>query len=166
MILPSLELPILIIMCGLPGSGKSTVATLIAKEVPKCVMIVSDDILRSMLLSGDYRFSQSINNIVDTVVLKTVLTCLRSKVNVVIVDQPNTTINDRRTWIELAKQFEYTPLIAFCDSPLSRCITNRTSKDNNRGLDKKHWIEYIQKVNDDFEKPSENECEVYRIHQP
>ena len=84
--------PTLYIMCGLSGSGKSTIATQIANENPNTIIVSSDAIREE--LTGNYE-DQEHNEEVFKIFHNRIRKNLENKKNV-IADATNLTMKSRR----------------------------------------------------------------------
>ena len=96
----------LIVLCGLPGSGKSTHTR---KKWGDTHVVICADEFRKVYTGKD--FDLSAEHMVQLMVSTTVEVLLRRSMPVVI-DMTSLTIKSRRRWIDLAKK---------CDAPV-RCV--------------------------------------------
>lgn len=105
--------PKLILLVGLPGSGKSTWAA--RKKLP----VLSSDELRRIL--ADDPTDQSIHRRVFSVLRLLVKHRLELKRPVTCVDATNLTPKERRPYIALARRHGVTIEAVFFDTPVAEC---------------------------------------------
>ena len=119
---------ILILMCGVPASGKSTVANNLAQhfEEQKAVVISMDDIrekwfgTRKCQDRGDEVYAQSIDD-----VLSAFESC-----DIVIYDATNRTRKARRKLVEtIQKYYDCLVYCVFMDTPLEVAIERNANRD-------------------------------------
>ncbi len=91
--------PTLWVMCGLSGSGKSTIAKQLAQEHENTVIVSSDSVREE--LTGDYE-NQDHNEEVFKVFHKRIREALENNINV-IADATNITMKSRRAILENVK---------------------------------------------------------------
>ena len=140
------------ILCGLPGSGKSTWSKNNCKI--KNAIILSNDYFRIML-TGSYLFDE----IHELFIHKCMKECLKTAVNEkfnVIFDEINLTRKDRVELISFVKNIN--------DSYKIICVWLRENKNNvdrrmndSRGISKQRWSEIINEMSEKFEEPSFDE---------
>lgn len=140
------------ILCGLPGSGKSTWSKNNYKE--KNAIILSNDYFRQML-TGSYLFHE----FYEKFICKCMKECLKIAVNDkfnVIYDEINLTKKDRSELISFIRNIDNTCKII--------CVWLRENENNvdrrmndSRGISKQRWIEIINEMTEIFEKPSFDE---------
>ncbi len=94
--------PALILLSGLPGSGKTTFATALASRVP-CTVVESDAIRRSLARQPSYSAQESAR--VFAIAERQAAAGLR-KGEVVLLDATNLTAGDRQRFVELASHHE------------------------------------------------------------
>ncbi len=92
--------PALILLSGLPGSGKTTFATALAARVP-CTVVESDAVRRSLARQPSYSAQESAR--VFDVVEQRAAAALRAG-KTVILDATNLTAGDRERFVDLASQ--------------------------------------------------------------
>ena len=141
----------LYILCGLPGSGKSTFAKYFHKLHPEA-MIINRDSLRTMI-HGKYVYDEKSEKMIYSLAQMCILTILQSGMDV-IIDETNIKIVKRMAWIELGK---------ICNADISiKYFTEQTNNIENRmkdarGLSEDVWINTINKMRTEFEPPSNHE---------
>jgi predicted kinase len=141
------------IMCGLPGSGKSTWARKCV-EKDKNTIIISKDAIRTMI-NGKYVFDQDREVLVKEIV-QSIISGLKLNVNI-IFDETNITSKKRQDLVFLAHQYGYSPIIVYCKGNGNN-LENRIM-DDSRGYTKDQWEKVIENMAAAFEKPDGSECE-------
>lgn len=115
----------LIIMIGLPGSGKSTfVNNLVIKNKAFNYQIVCRDDLR-------LAFGNSFNPLVEPhiyAIAQTVVRALMIRKMNIVIDETNTTIKMLQLWINIAKEYDYNIRIIVLTTPVEICKLRRTDK--------------------------------------
>lgn len=116
----------LVMMCGLPRSGKTTFRNMLKEEV-KDIFVISADELR-YLIYGQRYFDGGEDFVWSTrdKIFKYML--IQSKT--ILIDETNTSIKRRKAIIELAKQFKYKVICVYVNTPLNIC-EGRARKDDN-----------------------------------
>lgn len=109
--------PTLYIMCGLSGSGKSTIATQIANENPNTVIVSSDEIREE--LTGNYE-NQEHNEEVFKIFHHRIRKNLENKKNV-IADATNLTMKSRRAIIMKVHDSNVRKICVIIPKPFERC---------------------------------------------
>lgn len=106
--------PLLIVLCGLPGSGKSTWAARNYPEVTPC----SSDTVRELLFE-----SQSIlgGSEVFDFQEKWVVERLRTQQPTTIVDSTNLKLEHRANWMHIARNFGAQTCLVWVNTPLNEC---------------------------------------------
>lgn len=97
----------MIIMQGTPGSGKTTVATMLAKRHPNAVVVSADDFF---VESGVYAFDPSKLSLAHDSCKQKARDALLLK-KAVIVDNCNATNFHIQDYMTLAKMYSFTPCI-------------------------------------------------------
>ena len=137
----------LVILCGLPRSGKTTIASHLAKEMDS--MIVAPDVLRTMF-KNRYTFKMLIEKHIFNASDVLMEYLLRQRLNVVY-DEINLMVVRRAEIMAKARQIN--PLIAIIGccvmTPVDECIRRAQLQD--RGLGLPYWTECITELNDMFE---------------
>ena len=116
----------IVLMVGLPGSGKSTIAEkMINGEIEDFpdfnkfnTVILSSDTLRKMLL-GDEK-DQSNNKLVFEELKKYFIHFLNQGYNI-IVDATNINMKERRSYIELTKKYDVRKVAYVVNTPFNEC---------------------------------------------
>lgn len=109
--------PILWVMVGLSGSGKSSVAKEIAENKPNTIIVSSDSIREE--LTSDYG-NQENNEEVFKVFNKRIREALENNINV-IADATNITMKSRRVIIENVKGIECRKIAYLIPKPFDQC---------------------------------------------
>lgn len=107
----------LIILVGIPGSGKSHRAKEIAKENPGYIILSKDELITDEF--GAYNFDPRNIQSVTRKHLKDILTALQLSTPGIIVDNTNISIVLRQTILLFAKIYDYLPSIVVINSGLS-----------------------------------------------
>lgn len=121
----------LIMMRGLPGSGKTTSATEMLKEYGNFVRVNKDD-LRAMLHKGlDWNGKrEKITKSVQYDMVVDLLTAGRS----VIVDDTNLRDNDRQLWSAVAAEFNAKFEVIEMNTPFDICVQRDAWRDKPVGI--------------------------------
>lgn len=93
----------LILMQGVPGSGKSTVARKLLEDTPEWAVILSTD----DFWGADYKFDAAKLGEAHRWNQRSVAKALASDVRIVIVDNTNIKRRDAEPYLALAQMFEY-----------------------------------------------------------
>ena len=109
--------PTLYIMCGLSGSGKSTIATQIANENPNTIIVSSDEIREE--LTGNYE-DQEHNEEVFKIFHDRIRKNLENKKNV-IADATNITMKSRRAIMMKVHGLNIRKVCVIVPKPFEQC---------------------------------------------
>ena len=123
--------PTFIMMVGLPGSGKSTVATELA-EIGNAKIFSSDE-YRAKLL-GDEN-DQSNNQLVFDKLYEEMLDCILKSGHNVIFDATNITIKDRKRCLEKLSRYAVNKIAYFVNTPYQICILHDRDRSRSVGID-------------------------------
>lgn len=123
--------PTFIMMIGLPGSGKSTIAKDLAENGN--AKIFSSDEYRAKLL-GDEN-DQSNNQIVFDTLYKDMIDCILISGQNVIFDATNITIKDRKRCLDKLSRYAINKIAYFVNTPYQTCILNDRDRDRSVGID-------------------------------
>jgi predicted kinase len=110
-------------MCGIPGSGKSTMAKEL--RVKYASTIIEPDAFRLELTGQTYYYP--IENHVWAIV-KTTLNVLLRMEHDVILDATSLTVDRRKEWVKLAKKFDVPSIVYTMLTPQSTCIIRNSSR--------------------------------------
>jgi predicted kinase len=112
--LPPLPARSLVVMIGIPGSGKSTYASL--RQLPT----VSTDALRLLLFDdvAEQRFQDHVFSVLRHVIRAR----LDAGVPQTFVDATNLSPHERKPLIDLAQQYRYAVCALFFDTPVEVCL--------------------------------------------
>ena len=144
------------IMCGLPGSFKTTWAIEYVKNNRNAV-IISKDSIRQMI-SGVYEFENDREPLVKRIVNSTIAELIGAGVDI-IIDETNITKAGRVSLVMKLCCF-WTPVIVWCKGNGNN-IENRMKE--SRGYTKEKWKEVIEGMAASFEAPTSDECEVLEV---
>jgi predicted kinase len=97
-----------VIMRGLPGSGKSTVAKKLAAQVEGAVIVSADDFF---MVGGQYQFDVTKLGAAHGACQAAFKTALIHNKELVIVDNTNTTPREIQTYMKMAQNFGYEAVI-------------------------------------------------------
>jgi len=141
------------VMCGLPGSGKSTWAKNKAKEAN--TVIVSPDAIRTMLF-GEYRYDEAYEPTVLQVSLFA-LYCAVAAGEDVVFDEVSLSREERRAVFNTLAYYHK-------DGAVKVVCVNCRSSDNlanrmkdSRGYPKERWVEVIETMRQRYEAPTVDE---------
>lgn len=115
----------MILLIGLPGSGKSTWAERYSKNRKHTVSISSDKIREE--LYGD-EATQGDNNKIFSLVRERAEEALKDCKDV-IIDATNMTIKDRSAYFDIAKTYEATVIGILFDIPVEECKRRNSKRD-------------------------------------
>jgi predicted kinase len=135
----------LIVMCGLPGSGKSTYAKY---NYENPYVVVCADEYRKVLTGTD--FYAPAENIVSQMVGVTVEVMLK-RLGRVVLDMTCLRIKTRKRWIEMADRCDVPVSCTWMDATLEHCLKT------NRNRDRQVPEDIIIGMHDRFEPPTEDE---------
>ena len=148
---------ILILMCGVPASGKSTVANNLAQHFEEQkVIVVSMDAIREKWFGtrkcqdrGDEVYAQSIDD-----VLSAFESC-----DIVIYDATNRTRKARRKLVEtIQKYYDCLVYCVFMDTPLEVALERNANRDKSIQVPPA----VIHRMFDTFEPPREENEEYFK----
>lgn len=116
--------PVIVMVCGLPGSGKSTFSQKIAEEIDATVF--SSDALREEMF-GDVN-EQSRNNELFAELRRRIKECLKSGKNAVY-DATNVSSKRRRAFLCELDKIDCEKRCVIMATPYEQCIKNNASRD-------------------------------------
>lgn len=149
----------IIIMCGLPGSGKSTAALHLARK--HCAYVVDKDSLRTTLYGGAYDFVHQDEQQIISPAAHFLTHQLLDEGYSVVLDDTNLTKEKRAPHIAEARRRGVHVQIAYCATSVEECIARR--KIEHRGLGGGRWKRVILEMASTFEPPTSDECEVINV---
>lgn len=153
-------MPKITLMCGLPGSGKSTVAEDLIKNNKKTI-IISRDSIRIMVCSNyaNYKFSDVNEGLIKSLTFACLESALERGYNVVI-DETNINKVKRKYWIDNIKiiadikLFDIDISCVWVDTPRKVCVSRRMA--DPKGT-KDNWAMIIGSMNKHWQDPTEDE---------
>lgn len=122
--LSALEKPLLIMMCGLPGSGKSCKAKTLSEKLD-CIVFSSDQIRKELF--GDEN-SQENNNKVFRILHERVIGALKAGQNV-IFDATNLNSRKRSAFLRQIKKIDCYKFCYLIPTPYEDCIKNNKKRE-------------------------------------
>ena len=117
--------PILFIMQGLPGSGKSTIAKSISEEIDNTIIHSSDDLRKELF--GD-ETNQEKNNELFAELHKRIISDLEHGKNV-IYDATNISKKNRISFLKEIKQVKCSPVNILVMTPFNVCLQRDKERD-------------------------------------
>ena len=137
----------LIVLVGLPGSGKTTWATNYIEENPTALRL-SRDAIRGML-SGKYNWKKENEKLVLALMKSCVRICL-DKIHdtdrTLIIDDTNLSAKRRMNWVSIALEHECNQIeFVYFNVPENECKRRRS--EGNRGTNGKDWSDIIYRMN-------------------
>ncbi len=156
----------LMVMVGLPGSGKSTWARRYTRRYPSWLIISADDIRRQ--LYGDAVIQGEWRDIWQSVIQQLSegrQAIAQGQASGVIYDATNVRRRHRREFVQMARRYEYAPLVAvWMDTPLEICLAR------NRVRSRQVPAEVIEKMYRQLTAAPPTRAEaldqVYRVEPP
>jgi len=116
--------PTLWVMCGLSGSGKSTIAKQLAQEHENTVIVSSNSVRKE--LTGDYE-NQDHNEEVFKIFHKRIREALENNINV-IADATNITMKSRRAILENVKGIDCHKVAYLIPKPFEQCKADNLNR--------------------------------------
>lgn len=116
--------PEVTVLCGLPGSGKTTLAEHIAKITPNTVVVSYSQISTESP-------SKTIYSWVYDVMEYMVMRAIEKNINV-IIDDLNLSQEARNRWTNLARRFDAPIEFVKMDTSLTNCLRNVDKKDREK----------------------------------
>ena len=119
-----------IIMSGVSGSGKSTVANTLGMESPGSFKVVSAD--NFFMLNGEYVFRAGLIGHAHADCFREFVYAMQDKVKTVIVDNTNTTEAEIAPYVLGAAAFDYAceihSILVVGDVDLQKCVVRNAHK--------------------------------------
>ncbi len=141
----------LYLMCGVPGSGKSTfLKKYVTIEDNKCIIISRDEIRFSLLKEGEEYFSHE--DKVVKIFWEKINNALAAGYDV-FVDQTSINPRSRKWLLEHTNNYDEV-IVIWIDTTLEDCIKNN---ENRKGTNRYVPIDTIINMKEKFVKPSFNE---------
>ena len=118
----------LLILCGLPASGKSTYAQEWIDEAPNDRVRINYDTMRLYMFGPGWRWNREDESQMQQNARTAVEIALKNGKSVVI-DNTNLSLNVRQKWIDLAKSYKVTPNIHEIHDSIEECIERDYTRD-------------------------------------
>jgi len=119
------QTPFLVLLCGIPCSGKSTLAKEMAEVLEKkfnySTSVVTSDTFRRMIPTYQYRFEPELEQFVREATYETIRTGLKHEL-LVISDDINYYASIRRHLVRMAEQYKADYAIIYVNTPLEVAI--------------------------------------------
>lgn len=147
-----IENPIVYILCGNIGTGKSRWAKRMAKENKNTIILSADDFRES--INGRYHYSENQKFFLRMVGRKFIDTALTLNYNL-IIDETNVTARKRKDLIGLIKYINPNTQIMLVKFSPHGNIHNRMKE--SRGYTRKKWEGVAKKFLDQWEEPTFSE---------
>lgn len=141
-----MDKPILTVMCGIQGSGKSTYSKALA-EVTNATIFSSDEL--RIELFGDV-YEQGRNDELFRELRKRIKDCLKSGHNAVW-DSTNVSAEKRKSFLKEIEDIDCYKRCVIMKTPFLQCIKNNNNRD--RTLP----VEVIQRTYTKFQEPTKTE---------
>lgn len=135
------------IMCGLPRSGKTTLARTME---PEWVRVCPDEIRLAMYGKQFQARKEPLVWSAADLMARTLLVGGRA----VVIDATNTTRESRRPWVRLAKEFGMALDIYAVDTPYEICVSRNIGKGAVPA-------EVLERMHTKYEPPTEDEGHVH-----
>lgn len=131
--------PKLIVMCGLSGSGKSTIAQNLAENMGNTVIVSSDEIREEVF--GNYEDTEH-NADVFKIYHERIKNALENNHNV-IADATNLTMKSRRATLENVKGMDVERMCYIVPKPFEQCKTDNQKREHSVP-DVRYWISRLE----------------------
>ncbi|KAF9573069.1 hypothetical protein EC968_009029 [Mortierella alpina] len=148
---PLTSAPKLIILAGLPGSGKSHFATTLLDEFPDHFVRISQDELGSRAVC-ERLLAQSMRHQQQSLLARGPKRALPMTI---IVDRCNPTMAERKEWYEVAFQPDETAMIWF-SADIDHCIERVDSRENHPTVGQGMGSKVVRSFAKSFESPNLN----------
>lgn len=149
------------IMCGLPGSGKSTKAKELVNDN---TIIVNKDSIRQMLF-GSYDYKPKFENLVKDTVEEIIMLCVDYNTSF-IIDETNIKKEKRKQLVFLINQLVDINTTNITDIVFIYCSENKNNLEYRmkepKTQSRKIWEKVITSMKKDFEKPTIKEMNKYK----
>eukprot|EP00762_Andalucia_godoyi_P006552 ANDGO_04986.mRNA.1 hypothetical protein GUITHDRAFT_135515 len=131
----------IIILCGLPGSGKSTISTILSNHFENVAVICQDDLEKGRSTQAEIQ------------------AVVHDSKTMVVVDRCNVTVRDRAQIAEWGGSRE--KILVVMDTLLNVCIERASRRMGHPTLDSSRAESVIRMLNRKFERPSVSEGSVF-----
>ncbi|RXG70025.1 2',3'-cyclic-nucleotide 3'-phosphodiesterase [Armadillidium vulgare] len=116
---------IMVILRGLPGSGKSTIAKHIERKHISCRICSADNFF---MKDGEYVYDRSLIKEAHAQCQENAIKAVEEQISVVVIDNTNLKLWEMNFYLNLAKKFHYVPLIIESKTPWRTDISQLVSK--------------------------------------
>lgn len=150
-----------IMMIGLPGSGKSTIAKKMLKKDERSIILSRDDI-RNMMHGGNYKYTIEKEALIKVSLLSLIDVCMQYN-SVVIIDETNITKKHRNyiksvcTFAALKHNCEVEFMGVYAKTPVDVCKERRCADIKN------DWSTIIDNMVGVWEEPTKDEFDEFVV---
>jgi len=144
----------LYVLCGLPGSGKSTWAMNMRNAILGQTTTVSKDSLREMVTGGYYVYDPDTEPMIKDMAYSCILEAAKHRSYAIFIDETHLTVRARHVWIGNTALSEYEKKCVWC-TETEMNLLNRMKEA--RGYSEEKWKSVIVGMSESFEPPSVEE---------
>lgn len=151
-------MPSLVLLVGLPGSGKSTYRSKIVDKLNNPVIASSDDIIDDLCEKAGITYSEGFHQFIKTAnkIFRNDVEDAIKNGNDLIIDRTNMTEKSRKPFIEMAQKSGYNEIIAYVfvvpDSELRRRLNSRAEE-----IGKNIPNDVLKRMTNSYTAPSKQE---------
>ena len=142
------------LLCGLPGSGKTTWAKMKRDASPDSTIVINRDALRSMVTGGKYVFNGVIEPVIRGMTENILGGILYDSMEFdIVVDETNITKKKRAEWMDVVPAHVDVVCVWFTEA--ERNLDHRMTEP--RGYPREKWAGVIASMKEAFETPAKEE---------